>query len=115
VALLHISLALLLFHLLGLDLHLMGLCVLLLSGKLLLNLLKVEKLGRLLEGEGKFLLEKLSVLLKVANVAILECADGLLVLLLDLTEGLVPALVEVLVFHEVSLFYFFSLTCLLVD
>ena len=41
VALLHVALALFLIHLLGLDLHLMGLCVLLLSCKLLLNLLQV--------------------------------------------------------------------------
>jgi hypothetical protein len=48
-------------------------------------------------------------------VAILKCADGLLVLLLDLCEGLVPALVEVLVLHQVRLLDLFPLAGLLVD
>lgn len=48
-------------------------------------------------------------------MAVLECADGLLILLLDLCEGLVPALVEVLVLHEVGLLDLLSLTSLLVD
>jgi hypothetical protein len=41
VPLLHIALAFFFLHLLGLDLHLVGLGVLLLSRKLLLDLLKV--------------------------------------------------------------------------
>lgn len=44
VTLLHIAVALLLFHLLSLNLNLMGLSVLLLAGELLLDLLEVEEL-----------------------------------------------------------------------
>jgi hypothetical protein len=115
VALLHIALALLLLHLLGLYLHLVGLSVLLLAGELLLDLLQVEQLGGLLEGEGQLLLEVLAVLFEIADVAVLERADGLLILLLDLCEGLVPALIEVLVLHQVRLFDLLALACLLVD
>lgn len=57
VALLHVALALFLLHLMGLNLHLMGLCVLLLSCELLLDLLEVEELSGMLEGQGQFLLE----------------------------------------------------------
>ena len=114
VALLHIALAFLLIHLLGLDLHLMSLGILLLLGKLTLDLLQVQQFTGLLVGEGEFLFEDLAVLLKLANVTLFKGADGLLVLLLDLNEGLVPSLVEVLVLHQVSLLDFFSLTGLIV-
>ena len=56
VALLHVSFALFLLHLLGLNLDLVRLGVLLLAGQLLLDLLQVQKLGTLLEGKGQLLL-----------------------------------------------------------
>lgn len=115
VTLLHVALALLLFHLLGLDLDLVGLSVLLLSSELLLDLLEVKELSGLLEGEGKLLLKELPVLLKVTDVTVLESADGLLVLLLNGSKGLVPALVKVLVLHQVGLLDFVSFAGLLVD
>ena len=46
---------------------------------------------------------------------VLEGANRLLVLLLDLSERLVPALVEVLVLHEVRLLYLFPLAGLIID
>ena len=82
--LLHVALPLFFLHLLTLDLDLMGLSVLLLSRKLLLDLLQVEKLGRLLEGERQLLLENAAVLLKVTDVFVLQGAYCLLVLLLNL-------------------------------
>lgn len=103
VALLHVPVALLVLHLLRLDLHLVGLGVLLLPRQLALDGLQVEQLSRELEGERQLLLEHLAVVLQVADVALLEGADRLLVLLLDLREGLIPALVEVLVLHQVRL------------
>ena len=115
VSALDVSVALLVLHLLSLDLHLMGLSVLLLLGQLLLDLLQVEQLSRLLESQGQPLLENLSVLLQVAHVALLKSADRLLVLLLNLRQRVVPALVEVLVLHEMGLLYLLALTCLIVD
>ena len=115
VPLLHVSFALLFLHLLRLDLNLMRLCVLLLARKLLLDLFQVQKLRTLLESQGQLLLEHLPVLLKIPDVAVLERANCLLVLLLDLCKRLVPALVEVLVLHEVRLLDFLALASLLVN
>lgn len=115
VSLLHVPLALLFFHLLAFDLDLMGLGVLLLAGKLLLDLLEVEELGRLFECEGQLLLEEAAVLLEIADVFVLERANRLLVLLLNLGERLVPTLVEVLVLHQVGLLHFLPLASLVVD
>ena len=47
-------------------------------------------------------------------MTLLQGSYGLLVLLLDLRECLIPALVEVLVLHQVSLLYFLSLTSLII-
>jgi hypothetical protein len=48
-------------------------------------------------------------------VSLLECADGLLVLSFHLCECLVPALVEILVLHEVCLLDLFPLSSLVKD
>jgi hypothetical protein len=48
-------------------------------------------------------------------VALLESADGLLVLCLHLCEGLIPALVKVLILHQVSLLDLFAFSCLVKD
>ena len=48
-------------------------------------------------------------------MAVLERADRLLILLLNLCEGLVPALVEVLVLHQVGLLDLLALSGLLVN
>jgi hypothetical protein len=115
VSLLHVPLALLFLHLLALDLNLVCLGILLLAGKLLLDLLEVEEFGGLLEGEGQLLLEEAAVLLEVADVFVFERANRLLVLLLDLGERLVPPLVEVLILHQVRLLHFFPLSRLVID
>jgi hypothetical protein len=57
----------------------------------------------------------LSILLKVADVTLLESTDGLLVLSLHLCEGLVPTLVEILILHQVSLLDLFALSSLVKD
>lgn len=111
---LHVSVSLFLFHLLSLDLDLMSLGILLLSSKLLLDLLQVKKLGTQLEGKWKLSFELLTVFLKLANMSLLKSTDGLLVLLFDLCKGFVPSLVEVLVLHEVRMFYLFSFARLIV-
>lgn len=48
-------------------------------------------------------------------MAVLEGTDSLLVLVFDLAKGLVPALVKVLIFHEVSILDLLSFAGLLVD
>lgn len=48
-------------------------------------------------------------------MSLLECADGLLVLSLHLSECLVPALVEILILHEVSLLDLLPLSRLVKD
>lgn len=48
-------------------------------------------------------------------MSLLECADGLLVLSFHLSECLVPALVEILILHEVSLLDLFPLSRLVKD
>jgi hypothetical protein len=48
-------------------------------------------------------------------VSLLECADGLLVLSFHLSESLVPALVEILVLHEVRLLNLLPLPRLVKD
>ncbi len=115
VALLHVSLPLLVLHLLRLYLHLMRLRVLLLARKLPLDRLQIQQFSTQLESEGKFLFEHLPVFFQVADVFLLECADRLLVLCFDLREGIVPALVEVLVFHQVGLLDLPTLVRLVVD
>jgi hypothetical protein len=115
VALIHVSLPFLVLHLLRLNLDLVRLGVLLLAGKLALDSLQVQKFSAQLEGQGKLLLEHLSILFKIANVSLLESADRLLILRLDLREGLVPALVEILVLHQMGLLDLFALARLVVD
>ena len=53
--------------------------------------------------------------LELLDVTLFQGADGLLILLFDFSEGLVPSLVELLILHKVSLFYFFTFSCLIVD
>lgn len=48
-------------------------------------------------------------------MAVFESTDCLMVLSLDLSKGLIPALVEVLVLHEVRLLYLFPLAGLIID
>jgi hypothetical protein len=115
VPLLHVSFPFLVLHLLSLDLDLVSLSVLLLAGKLSLNGLQVEKLSAELEGEGELLLKHLPVFLKVTDVSLLECTNGLLILSLHLSESIVPALVEVLVLHQVCLLDLLPLSRLIKD
>ena len=114
-ALLHVAIALFFLHLLSLDLHLVSLSILLLTSELTLDGLEVQELGRELEGQRESLLEVLSVFLEVADVTLLKCADGSLILLFNLRQCLIPALIEILVLHEVCLFDFFSLAGLVID
>jgi len=115
VAGLHVAVSLLVLHLDRLDLDLVSLRILLLSCELALDGLQVEELSRQLEGEGELLLEHLAVLLEVTDVALFKGPDGLLVLLLNLSEGIVPPLVEVLVLHQVGLLNLFSLAGLIIN
>jgi len=115
VSLLHVSVTLLFLHLLSLDLNLVSLSILLLAGELTLNGFQIEELSTQLESEWELLLKHLSILFKVANVTLLESTDGLLVLSLHLCEGLVPTLVEILIFHQVSLLDFLALSGLVKD
>ena len=48
-------------------------------------------------------------------MSLLECADGLLVLSFHLSECLVPALVEILILHEVGLLNLLSFSSLVKD
>ena len=48
-------------------------------------------------------------------MSFLECANSLLVLSLHLSESLVPALVEILILHEVRLLNLFPLSRLVKD
>ena len=93
----------------------MRLRVLLLPSELALDSLQVEQLSRELEGEGELLLKHLAVLLEVPDVALFKGSYSLLVLLLDLGQGIVPTLVEVLVLHQVGLLHLFSLTGLIIN
>jgi len=61
------------------------------------------------------LLKDTAVLFEVADVFVLERANRLLVLLLNLGERIVPALVEVLVLHQVRLLDLLPLARLVVD
>ena len=115
VSLLHIAVTLLIFHLNRLDLDLVSLSILLLSRELTLDGLQVQELSRQLESKGKLLLEHLTVLLKIADVALLKSTDGLLILLLDLSKSIVPSLIEVLVLHQMSLLDLFSLAGLIIN
>jgi hypothetical protein len=47
-------------------------------------------------------------------MTLLQSSDSLLILLLNLSESLVPSLVELLVLHEVSLLNFFAFSSLIV-
>ena len=60
---LHVGLALILFHLVGPLLHLVRLLVVLLLGEVLLNLAQVEELGRVFKFERERRLQVLPVLL----------------------------------------------------
>jgi len=113
-ALLHVAIALLLFHLLSFDLYLVSLGILLLTRKLTLDGLEVEKLGRELESEGKSLLKVLSVFLEVADVTLLKGTNGSLILLFNLRKCLIPTLVEILILHQVSLLNLLSFAGLIV-
>ena len=115
VSLLHIAITLLIFHLNRLDLDLVSLSILLLSRELTLDGLQVQELSRQLESKGKLLFEHLTVLLKIADVALLKSTDGLLILLLDLSKSIVPSLIEVLVLHQMSLLDLFSLAGLIIN
>ena len=114
-SLLHVSLTFLLFHLLSLNLNLVSLCVLLLAGELTLNRLEIKKFGAQLESQRELLLKYLPVLLEIMNVTLLQSTDCLLILSLHLLEGLIPALVEVLVLHQVCLLDLFPLSGLIED
>lgn len=114
-SLLHISLTFFLLHLERLDLDLMSLSVLLLAGELPLDLSQIEQLSGVLESQRQPLLQQLSVLFQVTNVSVLESTSGLLILLLNLCESLVPSFVEVLILHEVRLLHLLAFAGLLVN
>jgi hypothetical protein len=57
----------------------------------------------------------LSILFKIANVTLLESSDCLLVLSLHLCECLIPALVEILILHQMSLLNLLALSGLVKD
>jgi len=112
-SLLHVLLSLLSLHFVALVLDLMGSSVILLLGKLSLNLLLVQKIGGVFESQWKGLVKDLSVVLNLLSVSILELSKSLRVLLLGLEEILVPLLVELLILLDVSLLAVLSLLSLL--
>ncbi len=48
-------------------------------------------------------------------MTLFKCTNGGLILLFDLRQCLIPALVEILVLHQMSLFYLLSLAGLIID
>lgn len=83
------------------------------SGKLLLDLLQVEKLGRGLGDGGESGFELLAVFFEFLDMFVFELVDHHLLLFLGLSEEVVPVLVELLVLQDMGLFHFLSFLCLL--
>jgi hypothetical protein len=48
-------------------------------------------------------------------MTLLKCANGGLILLFNLRQSLIPALVEILILHKMRLLYFLSLAGLIVN
>ena len=103
----HELLAFLFLELVRPLLDLMGLLVVLLFGKVCLDLSQVEQLSRLLEDHGQSLFEDLAVLLQLVGVLRLQLFHLLLVLCLRLLELQIVVLVELLVLLDVGLLDFF--------
>jgi hypothetical protein len=93
----------------------MRLSILLLPSQVYLNFLEVQELSGVLEGHRQFLLELLSVLLKLFDMAAFQLTHGVSILLFDFLESFIPVLVEFLVLHDVALLYFFPLSSLVVE
>jgi len=81
--------------------------VVLLFGKILLDLPQIEKFGRKFESERQFLLQLSSILLKVSRVPIFELNNLILVILLGLLENVVPMRIKFLILFDMSLLDFF--------
>ena len=87
----------------------MGVLVILLLCKTLLNTPEIEQFSRVLKGERQILLELRSIFFQRLGVSVLEINNLLLVLLLCPLEFEVPVLVEVLVLFDVGLLDLFLL------
>ena len=89
--------------------------LLFLPSKILLYLSEIKEFGTEFEGQGECLLESLPILLQFSDMPIFEAIEGLAVLGFHLGQGVIPVLVELLVFHDVGLLYFFTLSCLVIE
>ena len=86
--------------------------LLLLFGKIVLNLLHVQKLRAELEGQWELLTKDLSIALNLDGVSVFEFTKSLGIFLLGLKQIFIPLLIEFLILLDVSLFTFFSLLSL---
>ena len=86
--------------------------LLLLFGKIVLNLLHVQKLRAELEGQWELLTKDLSIALNLDGVPVFEFTKSLSIFLLGLEQIFIPLLIEFLILLDVSLFTFFSLLSL---
>lgn len=86
--------------------------LLLLFGKIVLNLLHVQKLRAELEGQWELFTQDLSIALNLDGVSVFEFTKSLGIFLLGLEQIFIPLLIEFLILLDVSLFTFFSLLSL---
>ena len=84
-------------------------------GETFLNLLLIQELSRILEGERELLLEHVPVGSQLFGMSVLKLAKGLSIFLLGLEQVFVPLLVEFLVLLDVGLLALLSLLSLVED
>lgn len=86
--------------------------LLLLFGKIVLDLLHVQKLRAELESQWELITQDLSIALDLDGMSVFELTKSLGIFFLGLKQIFIPLLIEFLVLLDMSLFAFFSLLSL---
>ena len=99
---LHMARLLLCLHSIRSLLDLVSLLIILLFCQIGLNLALVEQLGRWFDLNWQVLFEVRAILLQLCNVSILGLFDLLLIFLLNLSNHVIPVLIELLVLVDMG-------------